>query len=264
MRAKETICRVLEHIWISPTVMRIRFEPLKEFGFKAGQFVSVMVPPTVQNPYTIKRCYSLASSPLELKKMGYYELCVRYVPGGAGSGFISTLRNGDTFQLMAPYGHFLYKVPDHGRAVCFICTSTGIAPFRSIIFSKEFREHPPRRALCLLGARNENELLYKGELETHNVETKYAVSQPGEGYSGFKGRVTDLLKAMDKSPNWKWHGTDYYLCGNGDMVTDVVNYLHKHCGVPDGRIRREAFSNLSQNPFQTPVKPAGGEKKKAA
>lgn len=244
--------------------MRIRFESIKKFSFKAGQFVSVLVPPTSQNPYVIKRCYSFASSPLELKKHGYYELCVRYVPGGAGSGYLATLKKGDTFQVMAPYGHFSYKVPDHGRGVCFICTSTGIAPFRSIIYSKEFHDHPPQKAICLLGVRDEKELLYNGELEKQNVETRYAVSQASHQYSGFKGRVTDLLKELDKTVGWKWHGIDYYLCGNGDMVTQVNDYLHQHCGVPESRIRREAFSMLAQNPFQTPVKPVVASKKAAA
>src|SRR5438477_11165363 len=104
MYAKELICQVVDNTWLTPTVFRLRFEPLKRFKFEPGQFVSVLVPPTQESPTTVKRCYSFASSPLEAKNKGYYELCVKYVPGGRGTSYLASLKRGDTFRAFAPYG----------------------------------------------------------------------------------------------------------------------------------------------------------------
>jgi NAD(P)H-flavin reductase len=244
MHAKEQICTVLENIWLTPTVLRIRFETLKRLTFRPGQFVSVLVPDE-DTGETIKRCYSFASSPLEAEELGYFELCIRYVPGGLGSSYVAALRKGDTFRILAPYGDFRYRSPEPGRGVCFICTGTGLAPFRSMIFSAEFQQNPPAHSICLLGVRNERELLYRGDLERAGVDAVYAVSDGQAPPSTFQGRVTDVLKRLPS--NWKWHSTDFYICGNGEMVKDVDHLLRGGHGVAESAIHKEAFS-LVTNP----------------
>jgi ferredoxin-NADP reductase len=240
MFAKEYTCRVLENIWITPTVIRFRFEPLKKFTFDPGQFLSILVPPPEGTSQTVKRCYSFASSPEEAKYKGYYELCVKYVPGGLGSGYLASLRTGDTFQMMAPYGDFKFKDVRSGNALCFISTGTGIAPFRSILYSRRFHTQRPEKTLCILGVRGEEEALYQKDLETVGVEMVTAVSQPSSEWTGFTGRVTDYLKSLPTT--WAWHTTDFYVCGGGEMVTEVSRFLEGGHGVPERNIHKEAFS----------------------
>jgi ferredoxin-NADP reductase len=253
MFAKEYTCRVLENIWVTPTVMRFRFEPLKRFTFEPGQFLSILVPPPEGTNQMVKRCYSFASSFEEAKYKGYYELCVKYVAGGLGSGYLASLRTGDTFQMMAPYGDFKFREIPSGGSICFIATGTGIAPFRSILYSRQFHTHRPDKAICIFGARGEEEALYKKDLEAAGVEVVIAVSQPSSEWKGFTGRVTDYLKSLP--PNWTWHTTDFYVCGNGEMVAEVTRLLQGGHGVSDRRIHKEAFSTLSATKITKPQNP---------
>lgn len=240
MIAKEFTCRVVEAVWATPTVLRLRFESLKKFHFEPGQFLSIIVPPKTSKDETAKRCYSFASTPEEAKTDGVYELCVKYVPNGRGSSYLASLTVGDTFRVFAAYGSLQYKAPGAGRSVCFISTGTGIAPFRSMILSKRFSDHPPERALLIHGVRTEDEILYQGEMEKAGAKVIYTVSQAPENYTGHKGRVTDFLRTLPST--WRWHTTDFYICGNGDMIREVTNLLHGGFGVKKNNIHAEAFS----------------------
>lgn len=239
MQAKEYTCRIIETTWITPTVMSVKFEPLRKFAFEAGQFISIVVP-KAKGGGTVKRCYSLASSPDEARETGIYELCVKFAEGGAGTTYLASLKKGDTFRVYGSYGHLKFRLPKAGRSVCFISTGTGLAPFRSIIMSDNFQAHRPDHTLCLVGVRTEDEIIYQQELEKAGANTVYAVSQPTENFAGFRGRVTDYLKSLPKNTNW--HTTDFYLCGNGPMVEEVAMLLQGAFGVAASAIHKESFS----------------------
>jgi NAD(P)H-flavin reductase len=216
--------------------MRITFSSGKEIRFLPGQFLSLYVPDQKNPGKFLRRAYSFSAPPAEI---GLYELCVKHQPGGAGTEFLAALKPGGDFSITAPYGHFLYQAPAPGRYVCFISTSTGVGPFRSMVLSEQFRENPPERCFFLLGAKLEKEILFPGEFEALDLLTVHAVSQPGPGYSGFRGRVTDYLRSLPVS--WHWHDTDFYICGNPDMVQEVREILKGGHGVPDSSIACESF-----------------------
>lgn len=244
MYARKYDCRVLENVWVTPTVFRIRFRPSKGFAYEAGQFVSVVVP-DARSPRPLKRLYSLASPPEEAMENGY-ELCVKFVPGGAGSEYLSGLRPGDEFQIVAPYGEYRYVAPAPGRSVCFIATGTGIGPIRAMALSEPYLLNPPSRALCLMGSRNEDEILYRKVLEAVGIETVYALSRPSPAWSGFHGRVTDYLRRLPST--WSWHTTDFYVCGNAAMIAEVRDILVGGHGVRPQAIRAESFSAMRATP----------------
>ena len=136
--------RIETFISLSETV--VAFAPAPDLKFEAGQFISIIVPGAGPHGRDLRRAYSIASSP-EARPL---ELCVKLVEGGPGTNFLHQLRPGNHFRGMAPYGDFVYE-PREGRHACFIATGTGIAPFRSMIQSKHFRDHAPKSATCLLG-----------------------------------------------------------------------------------------------------------------
>ncbi len=247
MLAKKIACVMEEIDWITPSTMRVRFKAKTKFIFQPGQFLSLVIPSAQKRVKPIKRLYSIASPPDEGKANGTYELCVRYVKGGIGSEFIASSQPGDKFEIYAPYGDFQYRPPESGRSVCLIGTGSGIAPLRSIVLSSLFQESPPTQTLCLLGVRNETEKLYVEDFaRVSGVQTHYAVSQPSASYTGYKGRVTDFLR--DPPPGWNWHTTDFYLCGNGDMINEAVRILQGNQGVLSSAIQKEAFSVTSARP----------------
>lgn len=250
------LCTVKSHRMITPTVFELAFEsepipsadpakhaPTDPFHFRAGQYISVVVPGAGPNGRDLRRAYSIASEP-EKRPV---ELCVKIVDGGPGSNYLNTLRPGDTFRGYAPYGDFTYETPST-RGVCFIATGTGIAPFRAMMLSNEFQENLPQNALCLLGIRDEGELLYEKELSERLFKSENGnefrskwipcVSQPKEKWDGFRGRVTDYLKTLGDAYPWK--ETEYYLCGAGQMI-DEVRALLTEKGVEKDAIHREIY-----------------------
>src|SRR5690606_32342182 len=134
------LCTVRSHRMITPTVFELAFDlsPISEapapFSFRAGQYISVVVPGAGPNGRDLRRAYSIASSP-EQKPV---ELCVKIVDNGPGSNYLNRLRPGDTFKGFVPYGDFTYETPP-SKHVCFVATGTGIAPFRSMLLSDEYR-----------------------------------------------------------------------------------------------------------------------------
>jgi CDP-4-dehydro-6-deoxyglucose reductase, E3 len=194
----------------------------------------VIIPGAGPKGRDLRRAYSIASSP-EVRPI---ELCVKIVDGGPGTQFLYKLRPGDTFKALAPYGAFTYNA-NKARHACFVATGTGIAPFRSMVMSNAFREHPPLSAQVLLGVRTEDELMYLDNAGGFaQVQYIKAVSQPTPTWNGFKGRVTDYLRSLGESYPWK--DTDFYLCGNGDMIQEVKNILAER-GVEKTAIHQEKY-----------------------
>jgi CDP-4-dehydro-6-deoxyglucose reductase len=251
---------------ITPTVFELGFDaepipsadptkpaPTEPFHFKAGQYISVIVPGAGPNGRDLRRAYSIASEP-EKRPV---DLCIKIVDSGPGSNYLNGLRPGQTFKGFAPYGDFTYKTAA-SKQVCFIATGTGIAPFRSMMLSQEFQKELPKAALCLLGIRDEDELLYEMELSDraftsvngNEFRSKWVpcVSQPKGQWNGFRGRVTDYLRSLGDAFDWK--DTEYYLCGAGQMIDEIRAFLSEK-GVERDAIHREIYFKQAKPPVTT-------------
>jgi ferredoxin-NADP reductase len=234
MAATEFKCTVKSFRMLTPTVFETTFEPNAPLSFEAGQFISVIIPGAGPGGRNLRRAYSIASAP-QVKPV---ELCIKLVEGGPGTNYLYKLREGDVFTGMAPYGDFVYE-PREGRHAMFIATGTGIAPFRSMAYAETYRSNPPLSTTCLLGVRTENELLY---LDLDGVVPHFklvaTVSQPEPGYTGYKGRVTDYMRSLGVT--YPWQETEFYLCGNGAMISEVKAMLADH-GVAKESIHQEKY-----------------------
>lgn len=218
MPANSVQCKVNELRYITPTVFELLFESEPGFDFKAGQFISIVVPGAGPNGRNLRRAYSIASAP----GVNPVELCIKVVEGGPGTTYLKNLKKDELFQGFAPYGSFTYVTPP-SRHVVFLATGTGIAPFRSMILSKHYQEARPLSTTCVYGCRFEDELLYGEEFLANEVKLIQTVSRPKGNWSGITGRCTDYLRSVGN--DFPWLETDFYLCGNGDMITEVKSIL---------------------------------------
>lgn len=233
MAAIEFSCTVKGFRMLTPTVFELTFDTDKDFTFEAGQFVSIVIPGAGPKGRDLRRAYSIASAP-EVKPV---ELCVKLVEEGPGTNYLYKLRPGDVFRGFAPYGNFTYENKP-GNHACFIATGTGIAPFRSMALSQAFAAARPPSATCLLGVRQEEELLYPDMSDIPGLDYVKTVSQPTPAWKGFKGRVTDYLRTL--GDDYPWLTTNFYLCGNGDMITEVKAILTER-GVQKDSIHQEKY-----------------------
>jgi len=233
MAATEFQCTVRSFRMLTPTVFEVTFDADKPFTFEAGQFVSIVIPGAGPKGRDLRRAYSIASAP----ETSPVELCVKLVEEGPGTNFLYKLRTGDQFRGFAPYGDFTFEAKPERRA-CFISTGTGIAPFRAMVYSNHFKNARPLDVTCLLGVRTEDELLYLDMADVPGLKFVSTVSQPRESWTGFRGRVTDWFRSQNET--YPWLETDYYLCGNGAMITEMKEILTAR-GVQKDSIYQEIY-----------------------
>ncbi|MBI2500163.1 MAG: hypothetical protein HYW02_01545, partial [Deltaproteobacteria bacterium] len=218
----EPITTTLEQIInLTPTVkhFRLRFPKGQQVLFQPGQFCSIHIPeicgldPKSGKP--LRRAYSIASGPHE---GGTLDLCIKRVEGGPGSNWLWQQKEGDKVLVSLPYGKFLMKEPVDYSPV-FVATGTGIAPFRSMIFSLYHHKKvlEARKVWLIFGVRHEEEILYekewreleKREKGFHFVPT---VSRPKD-WNGEVGYVQEKLKKFLTDPR----ESQIYICGLGSM-----------------------------------------------
>jgi CDP-4-dehydro-6-deoxyglucose reductase, E3 len=172
----------------------------------AGQLVSFDVPKE-NFPYPVTRPYSIASSPGNSRTI---QLLLNRVPGGPGSTYLSSLREGDTVGFKGPAGSFRLR---HD-------------PAKRILFLSQLERNSISPLTLFWGVRSERDLYCQDEFK--NLADRYpqfsfvtTLSQPGPGWTGVGGRVSALVQKWVTSV----HNLDVYLRGNGDMIEYVTTEI---------------------------------------
>lgn len=222
----ELKCTVHEVRDLTPTVFQISFGTDPGFSFEAGQYVSIVVPGLGPGGRDLRRPYSIASAPGSRE----IELCIKRVPGGPGSQWISQRAKGDTFRAFAPYGSFMLKTPPE-RGLVFLSTGTGVSPFRSMILARA----QARPVTVLAGVSTPDELLYQELGSLPGVTYVPCVSQARAGWQGFSGRITQYLR--ERFTPEQIGAVDFYACGNGAMIDEAKALLIERGLTPDRFVR---------------------------
>jgi len=221
--------KVLDVKELTPTVKHLRFSTPEDFIYNPGQFISLLLDVEGKE---VRKPYSIASAP----HPGFVELCVKLVEGGVGSTFLHNLKTGDDVKFIGPMG--MFKVVNTSVPITFICTGTGIAPFRAMIPQLLKEGHTNVR--LFLGFRFEEEILYTHEFKElakqyEGFEFHFCVSRPHGTYRGETGRVQPLVEKHSKD-----YEGDFYLCGLFDMIKETGAFLSSK-GVDKKHIRFERY-----------------------
>ncbi|WP_416960844.1 2Fe-2S iron-sulfur cluster-binding protein, partial [Streptomyces sp. Agncl-13] len=216
---------------LTPTVRRIRFEPLAgdamPFSFAAGQYVKVDLPVAVE---PIERSYSICSSPGE---NGFVEIAVKHEPDGLGSGFLhEELEAGSALRVSGPHGEFTWEPGTEADPLLLIAGGVGITPLMSVLHAAADAGHTGRIVL-LASHRTEDEVLFGPEIEALRFRL------PGLEVSVFatdrEGRI-----GLDELLPHAGPTTRVHLCGPAPMMQDLIGCLTE-LGVPREAIHTEAF-----------------------
>jgi NAD(P)H-flavin reductase len=190
--------------------------------FKAGQFVSFEVGVN-EKQQTLTRPYSIASPP---SSTGVLTLLFNLVPGGPGSTYLFSLKEGDETSFKGPAGTFRLR-DDPARDHLFVATGTGIAPIRAMLLAL-FEKDAACSVTLYWGLRSRRDLYWQDELAawakahpTFSFVT--TLSRPEDGWQGERGRVTRLVEERIASVQ----NLAVYLCGNSGMLNDVTAILQK-------------------------------------
>ena len=222
---------------LSPTVKEfsLRWMDSSGFDFTPGQFVMLDLP--IGGVFSA-RSYSLASAP---QGDGAFKLCIVQKPGGAGTDYLfNEVKPGSILACSAAQGSFVLAEPLPTTLV-FICTGTGVAPFRAMLQSLFKQDDFPNAEIHLIfGCRTKSDLLYYDEFkewETKNRQFFYhpVLSREPE-WNGYKGYVHQVYQQ-------KFLGLSeviFYLCGWSNMVREAKNNL-KQLGYHRRQIKFELY-----------------------
>ena len=222
----------------SPNTKRFLFKVphLERFEFKAGQFVILDLP--IESKVT-HRSYSIASAPGNHNE---FELVIVLNPPGLGTPYMwENYRVGTKVPCAGPLGKFVLpeKADDD---ICFICTGTGIAPFRSMTNYMIDNNIPHKNIYVVFGNRKIHDVLYKSEfeeLEAKHPEVKFIPvlsREQQETWSGRHGYVHPVYEELfaDKRPAY------FFICGWKVMVKEARDRLLA-MGYPKERIKFELY-----------------------
>jgi len=204
----------------------IEVPELEKFDFKAGQFVTLDLP-IHEKPNKRWRSYSIASWP---DGSNVFELLIVLLEGGAGSTYIfNEIKEGSEFTYRGPQGVFtLPQVID--RDLFFVCTGTGIAPFRSMANYIQLHNIEHQNIYLIFGCRTQRDLLYHDEMKAMENKLENFIYMPTlsrEGWDGYKGYVHSLYEEICNRNKEACEDLQevkpakFYLCGWKAMIDDA-------------------------------------------
>lgn len=216
---KAEIIRIHEE---APHTLRfwIRIPELTQFDFEPGQHVTLDLP-IGDKPSRRYRSYSIASPP---DGTNVFELIIVENQDLAATNYIfHEMKAGAELMVRGPQGKFLLP-PALDKDIFFICTGTGISPFRSMLLHIERTNRPHKNIYLIFGTRTIENLLYHEELK-HLSETMplfhYMPVLSREEWAGETGYVHEVYQKMAQSGKPAY----FYLCGWKVMIQEAEKHI---------------------------------------
>src|SRR6478735_3810732 len=208
----------------TPTSLTKRFwiqvPEVESFDFKPGQFVTLDLPIHEQKNKRW-RSYSIASAP---DGTNVFELVIVYLEGGLGTTYLfNDISVGSELLLRGPQGKFTLPEPI-AEDLYFICTGTGIAPFRSMAQFLHIHKLPHQSVHLIFGFRKLEDGLYVDELRQLEKENpgfffhpcySRETEVPTGAQKGYVHPVYEALTEQGKKP------AKFFLCGWKNMIDEA-------------------------------------------
>ena len=211
-----------------------------EFTFLPGQYVWVILP-TLSFPDKKggRRAFSITSS-----KEGGGKISILF--RNTGSGYKKTLlglKPNSPLQIRGPFGQAFVVNKGAGDNICFIAGGVGIAPFLSVLRSKDNLSENPQITLINLNSKYEKKFFVSELEEIKNKKGLRLIDHLGPFNRNLLLRVPNSMDCI------------YFVCGPQEMVDDVYKKLVSF-GIKRENIRFEQYypsvdGQLTREEFET-------------
>jgi ferredoxin-NADP reductase len=194
----------------------IQVNELEQFNFKPGQFVTLDLP-IHEKPNKRWRSYSIASCP---NGTNIFELVIVLLEGGLGTTYLfNEVTVGSELSFRGAQG--VFTLPETlEKDLYFICTGTGIAPFRSMALDIYNKQIVHKNIHLIFGCRTKADLLYYEELSNLQKALPgfhYWPVLSREDWEGYKGYVHQVYEELCKDKP----EANFYLCGWKNMIDEA-------------------------------------------
>lgn len=208
----------------TPTTKRfwIQVPELEAFDFKPGQFVTLDLP-IHEKRNKRWRSYSISSWP---DGTNVFELIIVFLEGGLGTTYLFNEVTIGT-EILLRGAHGVFTLPEKiEKDLFFICTGTGIAPFRSMAQHIANQKIAHKNIYIIFGCRKFNDCLYRDELKAleklennfYFIPTFSREEAAGDDYkTGYVHAVyEDIIKNANNPVD-----ANFYLCGWKNMIDEA-------------------------------------------
>jgi CDP-4-dehydro-6-deoxyglucose reductase len=202
----------------------IQLSSLRSFEFEPGQFVTLDLPIHEKLNKRI-RSYSIASWP---DGTNVIELVIVLLEGGAGTNYLfNEVSVGSELTLRGPQG--IFTLPEViEKDLFFICTGTGIAPFRAMSNHILNCNIAHRNIYLIFGCRHFEDALYRKEMTElarqlpsfHYIPT-FSRETPDANNpqlrTGYVHAIYEELCSRQETPR----PAHFFLCGWKNMIDEA-------------------------------------------
>src|SRR3989338_1256393 len=185
-----------------------------DFSFQAGQFENIRI----KNNGVVKyKPYSILSPP---SQQGQLDLCIKMIENGFASEVFEQTKEGDTFEIKGPFGHFVFDANSPHNEHWFIAAGTGVAPFYSML-QEHLSQSRTKKFILLFGVRSQENLFLHEEflsLQKKYPHFTYIPTLSRDKWEGKQGRVQNHLPADLQNKT-------FYICGLKELVLETKELL---------------------------------------
>lgn len=222
---------------MAPNVRRFWLEN-PGISYTAGQFITLDLP-IGDKRLQRWRSYSIADASNAGTDI---ELCIAKSGEGAGTRFLfDETAEGSSLKWKGPDGAFV--LPENlDQDLVFICTGTGIAPFRSMLREIKDKNLAHQNIHLIFGTRTEKDILYREEMEALARELpgfRYDIAlsrQPD--WAGYKGYVHQIYQ---EHYNTVRPDVTFMICGWSQMIDEAVANLLVEMGYDRRQVKYELY-----------------------
>ncbi len=194
--------------------------------FRAGQFISVRC----GEGGDVRRSYTIVSSPAARAE---FELLVKDVDGGVGTGFFAGLALGAELHFTGPMGFFVAD-PTHAGDVVLVATGVGIAAALPVAEEIVARASERGRVLLRWGLLDGQPSYWEERLAAlAGARFSWTLTRGPDWPAVHAALAADALALLDGLST-----PVFYTVGNGDMIRRLREGL-----VARGLDRRRQFRN---------------------
>jgi ring-1,2-phenylacetyl-CoA epoxidase subunit PaaE len=222
-------------------------EELKDkFRFKQGQYLNFKM---MIDGNEERRSYSICNAPSE--KSNTLEVLVKLLEGGKVSGYFNNhLHMDELLEVMPPMGSFNTSYhPTNTKTYIGLAAGSGISPVLSNL-KESLHQEPNSNAYLFYSNRGMDSILRKEEVEGLTKEfgdrfkVVYLFSREKHEDPLFEGRISaeKLDQLFERFTDINVQDSTYFICGPGEMIKGMAEYLKKDKKVPAIQVLYEYFS----------------------
>ena len=232
----------------TPTTRRFWLQlPAQEepFAFRAGQFITMDLP-IGQKRLERWRSYSIANAPDNTNEV---ELCIVNLDGGSATSYLfDEARVGTPIRFKGPDGVFTLPATVD-KDLVFVCTGTGVAPFRSMIWDLYRQGKTDLSIHLIFGTRYADGILYREEFEHLLQEMpnfRYSVALSREQAIDPDEFAFPVVSGYVHQVYQEAYGDvrddiAFYLCGWSQMIDEATETLTEQMGYDQRQVIFELY-----------------------